>query len=308
MKILILGPKMIGLVDGDVLVYRVGFAGQKTQFQLTTDNEIRILDATTRKQAIAIAKELKIPNSKLQEHLVVEPLPFVLHSVKMCLLEFMRLADIDMENLKVFITSTDKSNFRFGLYPEYKANRIQAKPFYYNDIREYLLKVWKAKEIFDIEADDALGIEQDKTSRHGSIIASIDKDLDMIPGMHFNFLTKDIYETRDPGSLELSDKGKIIGGGLKWFYAQLLLGDRADNIPGIHNYGPKKVYKLLKYIETESDLFSVVYTKYLDQYLTIDKACAKMKLAMDLLWIQRVPNDCKSKDFEKLYDECFIPF
>ena len=54
-------------------------------------------------------------------------------------------------------------------------------------MNEYLVKEYKAEVCDGQEADDALGINQtDQT-----IICTIDKDLLMIPGQHYNFVKEE---------------------------------------------------------------------------------------------------------------------
>jgi len=137
--------------------------------------------------------------------------------------------------------SNDSTSYRKHLLPEYKGNRKQPKPIHYAALREHLVTKWNATIVSCIEADDALGIDQ----TGDTVIVSIDKDLDMIPGNHYNFV-KDIHYPVLPEDA------------IRNFYMQCLVGDVADNIKCIKGIGPKKAEKLLQYCETEEELFNVV--------------------------------------------------
>ena len=156
-----------------------------------------------------------------------------------------------MEALKTdeclhYLTSTDHSNYRYELYPDYKANRKQPKPKHYDFLRSYLVEERGATVVFGMEADDRLGIEQSERT----VICSIDKDLDQIPGKHFNFVKGLLY---DVTPVE----------GLRCFYRQLLTGDATDNIPGIYGIGPKKSEAILNGFTEEVDLWNAVYKTWL---------------------------------------------
>jgi len=80
-------------------------------------------------------------------------------------------------------------------------------------------------------------------------ICSIDKDLDQIPGWHYNFVKQIKYKITPEE-------------GLKHFYTQLLTGDRIDNIMGVPGVGPKTAEKILKQCVTEEELFNAVKQTY----------------------------------------------
>ena len=83
--------------------------------------------------------------------------------------------------------------------------------------------------ITNIEADDALGLKQDSDT----MICSIDKDLLMCEGNHYNFVKKEFKQvTKEEGT--------------RFFYQQMITGDSADNILGIRGLGKVKASKLLK--------------------------------------------------------------
>jgi hypothetical protein len=82
----------------------------------------------------------------------------------------------------------------------------------------------------------------ERGEKHLSIIASKDKDLRMVPGLQLDWDTGAIHDTGDDdfGYVELvertTDSGttKLLKGyGQKFFWAQMLIGDTADNISGL---------------------------------------------------------------------------
>jgi DNA polymerase-1 len=144
---------------------------------------------------------------------------------------------------------TGPNNFRYKINPEYKANRKdKPKPIHLPICREYLIDQYNAVVTDGYEADDALGMAQ----TNDSVIFSIDKDLLMIPGCHFNFVTKTYKEVDE---LE----------GLKAFYRSMLIGDTSDNIRGVDGIGKVKAGRLIDPCTTESQMFDIVYKLYNDE-------------------------------------------
>lgn len=165
---------------------------------------------------------------------------------------------------------TGNSNYREKIATEqpYKGNRANArKPVHYDALREYLVSKWGFELIEGQEADDAIGISVYDLPEGDSCIMSIDKDLDMLRGWHYNFVKKDLYYVKEQEAI-------------KNFYMQILTGDRVDNIPGLKGIGPKKSEKILKDCEDEQQLFDTVLEKYDND---IDKLTERARL----LWIRR---------------------
>ncbi len=125
------------------------------------------------------------------------------------------------------------NNFRYKIYDKYKANRTKPKPRFLNAVREHLVSKWNAQVVNDIETDDRLGIENNKFFFGDSIVASFDKDLLMLPGVHYNWKRQEWLE------VDVVD-------GMRTLYAQAILGDGADNIPG---YDEKTRQSCPKFIE-----------------------------------------------------------
>ena len=97
---------------------------------------------------------------------------------------------------------------------------------HYDAIRNYLAWSWDATIWDGIEADDAVAIEATELGEKG-IIVSLDKDLDQVPGWHFNFVKRGLYYLTPEESMFL-------------FYKQFLTGDAVDNIQGAWRIGEKR--------------------------------------------------------------------
>ena len=174
------------------------------------------------------------------------------------------LTATDCEEHITFLSGGD--NYRKVINPEYKANRKDMiKPEYLEDAREFLIVDWSAKLTHNIEADDALGIHQTKDT----IICSIDKDLLMIPGKHFNWL-KQSYPDYTIQTQEDGDKR---------FWTQMLTGDATDGVYGVRGIGPVKAEKLLSSGTNNEEWFDIVYSKYEDEM--------QFLLNANCLWIMR---------------------
>lgn len=185
------------------------------------------------------------------------------------------LHDTNAMQHHVFISGS--RNFRYNVYPLYKANRKDVpKPKWLQSVRAHLVTEWGATIADGVEADDLMGIDQVKYDGD-SIICSIDKDLLMIPGMHYNFVKQ---EFRTVSPLE----------GMRHFYFQLIMGDKADNIPGYDGKMRQKVPKFLEadiaYLEecmSESEMFEHVHGMYVDkEQMIVNGKC---------LWIMKKEND-----------------
>jgi len=219
-----------------------------------------------------------------------EPVENALYNTKKLIKEI--LGSVGADDYRIYLTG--KGNFRYDVatIKPYKGTRSGDKPEHYDAITDYLINVWKAEVVEGIEADDAMSIEQCKLfevkeeGTYGrSVICTIDKDLDMVPGNHYNWNTDDKYWCDTYGGLELDDtksKPKCVGAGIMFFWAQMLMGDTVDNIPGVPRVGPVKAYNLLKDCQTEDELFCIVGQQYAYKY---DDPEAAMLENGRLLWM-----------------------
>lgn len=148
-----------------------------------------------------------------------------------------------------------KGNFRDALatLQPYKGNRRDAiRPTHYEALRQALLDTYGAILVEGQEADDAIGIRSTQLGSRGLIIA-VDKDLDNIPGPHFNWVKNEHYNVTDEAAL-------------RNFYMQLLTGDATDHIPGIEGVGKITARKLLKSVSKPRGLWQTVLAEYIKHY------------------------------------------
>ena len=156
----------------------------------------------------------------------------------------------DISSIEGYLTG--KGNFRneIAVTATYKGNRKDvAKPVHYQFLRDYLEKEWGFLMITGQEADDAIGIKAYTMDENEYIIMSIDKDLDMIRGWHYNFVKKEKYFVKEEDTM-------------RTFYKQILTGDRTDNIEGLKGIGPVKAERILKECNTEIEMYEAVLKAY----------------------------------------------
>jgi hypothetical protein len=217
---------MLAILDGDIFVYRIGFASQGES------------------QGIAVSRM-----ATFVEDLIMMP---------------------EIGDYQGYLTGSNNYRKEIAKEAPYKGNRTAPKPEHYELLREYLMKSWGFELVDGQEADDAIGIKAYTLSDDEYMIYSLDKDLDMIRGWHYNFNKHEKYFVKEEDTL-------------RWFYKQVLMGDRVDNIPGLKGIGDKKAEKILGDATNERDLFERVLEAY-------DNNLERLTEMGQLLWIRREEN------------------
>lgn len=149
----------------------------------------------------------------------------------------------------------------------------------------FRVKTWKTRE-----ADDGIAVcayHATTTPLGYIVIATADKDMRMLPGLHIDWKTHKLVRVM-PGDFEVygepeGDKpAKLYGS--KWFWMQMLMGDAADNIPGLPKYcakdakgndclkpmGEKTAEKFLERCKNNAAAFAEVYGLYQEYYCSQD--------------------------------------
>lgn len=181
-------------------------------------------------------------------------------------------------DFEIHLTGNDY--IRRELCPLYKANRKdKEKPQYYDKAREYLIKEYNAQVSEGTEADDEVCIRYNEIVEGGgsAVVAHIDKDIDQLPGIHYNWNKDTIYTiTPEEGDYSL--------------YIQSLTGDPVDNIKALVGLGKKAVNWLEGVERTPLSL----YERCLDRYVEVygDQAgTERLNHNMQLLYLHRKEGD-----------------
>jgi len=218
---------MNALIDADILRYEVGFAAE-----VGWKNEDR-------------------PPWDYVENMLLERIERIRHGS-------------GANTYTLFITEGHTFRFDLATVKPYKGQRVPHQPWHYDNLTVYLRDVLGAVVVTDIEADDAMAIEQvswnkdptdvpDRTYKNSTIICTRDKDLRQVPGWHYGWEMGaqaefgPVFVDAEENNLELNaQRNAIKGTGLPFFYSQVLTGDAADNIPGLPGCGAVSAWHNLK--------------------------------------------------------------
>lgn len=251
------------LIDLDPCVYRCGFASEKHSYHLVFRTNAAGMDeyvfhptkdggAGDQMKAWVAAMAGVEGFELLDKTMIVtpEPVAFALEATKFQIESIIK--EVGAKDVKAYLSGS--GNYRYGVAKQrpYKGNRDAAiRPVHYEAIRAYLQEYWGAIVIDKIEADDEISIRA--RGIHGVVIATIDKDLDQIPGMHYNYMKKVKYDI-DETEAEL------------FFYQQALSGDSTDNIPGCYKVGNVKAQKIVNDAFSKVGEFGDVWSAVVDTY------------------------------------------
>jgi hypothetical protein len=174
-----------------------------------------------------------------------------------------------------YIGFLSQGSFRYDIAKTkpYKGNRDGRElPKYYKEIKQYLLDDWEFISFKGLEADDLLGIYQNKLVDYNTIIFTIDKDLKQIEGNHYNFRTKQFSSVSEEQ-------------GNQMLYKQLLTGDSTDNIKFLAGVGDKTADKILLKSFNNNQLHTVL--DYYIEIFGIKKGITLFSECFNLIYILR---------------------
>jgi len=127
----------------------------------------------------------------------------------------------------------------------------------------------------EVEADDGM-ITEAYMHKENSLIWSDDKDLRMTPYPYWDKERGVVMRSEPFGYVQMkytpAGTAKCVGQGPLFFWAQMLMGDTADNIKGVLTYdgklcGPAGAYSALQHIKCEHAAANTV----IDAYRSIDQ-------------------------------------
>lgn len=199
----------------------------------------------------------------------------------------------ELEVDETIIALSHDLRFRPDVMPDYKFNRAGSrKPITYGRLRQYVRDNYRFYEKPYLEGDDVLGIlmTHPKVVQGEKIIVAIDKDLDTIPGPHYNYEKDRYYEVSEEEA--------------NWFfYKQCLMGDATDGYKGCPGIGPVSAEKVLQAVKdehgedaTEMDYWRAIVETYESKGLTEE----------DALMNARVARICRVDDYDYQKDEVIL--
>lgn len=260
-------PHRIAHVDADVLVYNASFGAQKTRYRYKG----RVFESHKDMKAY-LNEQGKQPKEVEYESFVEYLDESVVNIIAQRLIDDI-IENAGTERLRFYLTG--KGNYRetVATIKPYKGNRTADKPVHFQYAKELFLNKYEAELHEGQEADDAIGIAQ-YDSGCNDVICTIDKDLNMLEGRHFDWNKQLRYKVnRDTGLL--------------YFHCQMLAGDSTDNIPGINKIGMVKAQRRLNSLDLKEQRLAI-RELYNEQYG--EDADEAMQEVATLLWIRRKPD------------------
>lgn len=236
------------LIDTDSIIYKAGYSNEHVFYHVFyKDNlEFPAMSFHYMKDAKAVIRDSS--EFVVQKEVVIGPLAYSISNVKRIVssiqdackcYDFILVLSSRGETIKHAIAKTLK----------YKGNRDpNAKPAHYEELRRFIEKNYPTLCIDGVEADDVIGSLATKIGVGKYTICSIDKDLQLIEGNHFNYSTNEsFYVTQE----DAEDN----------FWTLMLVGDSADNIKGISGIGPVNSKKILNITTDKETIVKDLYKR-----------------------------------------------
>jgi len=193
-------------------------------------------------------------------------------------------------DLTVYLTPGPTFRDQVAVSKPYKGTRRVYKPWHHRNIVVYLHCVFTIKEELGLEADDLMASDH-TLDPDNTIVCSRDKDLRQVSGWFYSWECGAQAEfgptyIEQAGTLKY-EKGKLSGTGYKFFCAQCIMGDSADNIPGLPGQGPTAAWERLKNKDTIKEMWGAVRDVYEFSYKGKYTWQDYLKEQASLLWLIR---------------------
>lgn len=221
------------LIDADILMFRFAFRHQEV-IQWSDDVSSEILDA----------KQAKLDLDNFIYDLLVAT-----------------------DCVDYLLCFTHSVNFRYGIFPAYKANRAKLEPpKMLSILKQHMMDNhdWESRE--GLEADDLMGI-MGTLYPDTYVLASIDKDFLSLPVLLYNWNTPKL------GVRRVTRRQADF-----WFHYQWLTGDPSDGYGGVWKVGDKKARKILHGV-AHADFSKIVVETYADKCYSWDELITQARMA-----------------------------
>ena len=227
------------IIDADSIAYRAAAAAQIRIWKVYTskESEHHLAFFNYKKEAIEWAGMNGLVDADLRLEIEPEDVANALSNTKTIIKTIVE--DLGLSGYELHLTG--KENYRFGVatIKPYKGNRKNVdKPVHLEATRQYLMSRYGASLSDGCEADDTVSMEgwkaweNTKKKKDLPYIVSIDKDLHIVPGIHYDWVKKVKFRINEKK-------------GMYNFYHQMIEGDTTDNIQGIYRKGKKAADAIL---------------------------------------------------------------
>ena len=234
------------IIDSDPITYMAAFASQTSVYEYvyeTKSGELKQRIWGDGRKARAFFR--RYPDCTIlssEKRTEGKPAAFAMQAAKTIITRTIAkvLKKLDIHNvndLHIEVLLSGQNNFRkdIATIKGYKSDRTAELPIHYQVVRNYLTDTWGAEVIDGWEADDEVSIRARKLAEDGVefCIATIDKDLDQIPGLHYDYRQHVFYDIDE----EYAET---------FFWEQVLSGDSTDSIQGCYKVGTATARKLIE--------------------------------------------------------------
>lgn len=215
---------MTAIIDLDSVAYAAG-------------NGVKLVDAN----GVPIREDGKrfVYRDKTEEELI-EAVDSVMENI---------LNNSGADSYVAYIKGARTTDKRLSINPDYKAQRSQIPPRWWESVKQGFIRRWGAIEANDYEVDDF--VLATKNMLKDSFIVAIDKDLLSLEGKHYNWKTQEWIEV---SKVSASVK----------FWTDMVVGQPIDNIKGIPGRGPKFAENLFTWAEVSIGV--AVITEYVKHF------------------------------------------
>jgi len=282
---------MRALIDGDIIIYKCGFAAEQRYYEIYEKDNVEFGWIAKYKYKKDVDKYLEMYGEEkfhVEKTAEAEPISHAIHNIDKLIQSI--LHDTRSSEYQLYLSGEGNYRETVATLLPYKGNRDPThKPLHYEELKRYLISLG-AIVVDGMEADDGMGIEQ-YTREYARLhpgdttICTIDKDLDMIPGLHYNWDKIRMYFINEED-------------GYRNFFRQVLQGDTVDNIPGLYKITEQKATKAimepLVYMTKPKEMKAYVEEVYLRHrgLIGTEQMLKLLEEIMKLLWISRTrPND-----------------
>lgn len=237
---IVIDQKLTAVIDFDIVAFKIASACQGTYYEYQGTKYDYKSEVDSLLDADRIPKEDR--DSLITKGNKPEPWNICKKSLVSYTEELINI----FGDYKGYVSGSGNFRYKVATILPYKGNRPTERPHHLDDCKQFLVDTYGVEVTSYMEADDAIGL----ASKEDTITVSIDKDLNCIPGYHYNPDTKKFYEI---STLEAFAN----------FFSQLCTGDTSDNILGLYGVGPKSaMVKQIKNCSSMEEMKEIVTFEY----------------------------------------------